>query len=204
MKLNLDIQNTIDKGLQFAMNAKALNGENWMFKPEVTPLSEERIESRFDTGLPVLKHLDTALDLAANHQLAVLSDGLRGALDRIRWSQNPSYTADNTDRSFLDGYAYAGLAGPDCPIRCEVPRVGFVLLGPGVEYTDHQHEPREFYIVLTPGSQWKLDKTEWFDVNPGDLILHSSWQWHAMRTHAEPLLAFAGWLEQGDRREINI
>ena len=38
--------------------------------------------------------------------------------------------------------------------------------------------------------------------SPGDLIFHDSWQMHAMRTGAQPLLAFAGWIEVGDRRAI--
>ena len=36
----------------------------------------------------------------------------------------------------------------------------------------------------------------------GDLIFHDSWQMHAMRTRRQPLLAFAGWIEVGDRRAI--
>ena len=77
-----------------------------------------------------------------------------------------------------------------------------MLMGPGVTYPGHRHAPREVYLLLTPGTQWRLDEGEWFPVQPGDLLVHEPWQWHAMRTGAEPMLAFAGWLEPGRRRDI--
>ena len=78
-----------------------------------------------------------------------------------------------------------------------------MIMGPGVTYPDHHHQPKEVYLVMTPGAQWRLDKGEWFDVSPGDLIYHNSWQMHSMRTTDEPLLAFAGWVETGNRLEID-
>jgi hypothetical protein len=149
-----------------------------------------------------LAHLDAALALAAATELAELADSFARNLHRLRWSQNPGYTASNCSRSFLDGYAYAGFSGPDAPLLCAVPRGGFVLIGPDVVYPGHHHQPREVYLVMTPGSQWRLDEGEWFDVAPGDLLFHDSWQMHAMRTRAQPLLAFAGWIEAGDRRAV--
>ncbi|MEZ5776405.1 MAG: dimethylsulfonioproprionate lyase family protein [Hyphomicrobiaceae bacterium] len=56
---------------------------------------------------------------------------------------------------------------------------------------------------MTPGARWRLDGGAWFDVSPGDLILHEPWQTHAMWTAAEPMLAFACWTEPGDRRAID-
>ena len=75
-------------------------------------------------------------------------------------------------------------------------------MGPRVTYEDHHHGPREFYLVLTPGSHWRLDRGAWFDVSPGELILHEPWQMHAMRTGDQPLLAFAGWVEPGERTAV--
>jgi hypothetical protein len=173
-------------------------------RPPVEPLSVGRLESRFAEEFPVLEYLDAALDLASNCELSDLASALCPALDQVRWSQNPGYTEANVSRSLLDGYAYAGLSGPDCPLLCEVPRCGYVLLAPGVTYQDHNHEPREAYLVLTPGAQWCLDSGEWFDVHAGDLILHQPWQMHAMRAGDQPLLAFAAWLESGDRKAIQI
>jgi hypothetical protein len=160
-------------------------------------------ESRFSDSFPVLEHIDSALALTSQGPLAEIGEGFARLMHQLRWSQNPNYTAHNSKQSFLDGYAYAGFSGPDAPLLCAVPRGGLVLLGPDVEYPNHHHQPREVYLVLTPGSQWCLDEGDWFDVAAGDLIFHDRWQMHAMRTRAHPLLAFAGWLEVGDRRAID-
>lgn len=173
-------------------------------RPPMEMLADRRIESRFGGDLPVLAHLHAALELAQENELADLATAMRGFADRFNWSQNPKYDGSNVSRSFLDGYAYAGLAGPDCPLQCEVPRCGFLLLAPGVTYIDHQHAPREIYLILTPGGQWCLDSGEWFDVDAGDLLLHAAWQMHAMRAQQQPLLAFAAWLDRGHRDEIRI
>jgi hypothetical protein len=159
-------------------------------------------ESRFSDSFPVLDHLDTALALTAQGPLAEIGERFAGVMQQLHWSQNPNYTEVNSTRSFLDGYAYAGFSGPDAPLLCAVPRGGLVLLGPDVVYPSHHHAPKEVYLVLTPGSQWCLDEGDWFDVDAGDLIFHDSWQMHAMRTTKQPLLAFAGWIEVGDRRAI--
>ena len=160
-------------------------------------------ESRFREDFPVLHHLAEALSLAARFELAEIAERFSRVMGNLRWSQNPNYDDDNSSRRFLDGYAYAGISGPDAPMLCTVPRGGLLLLGPGVVYPGHHHEPREVYLMLTPGSQWCLDEGDWFDVAPGDLVFHDSWQMHAMRTRDKPLLAFAGWLDAGDRRGIS-
>jgi hypothetical protein len=159
-------------------------------------------ESRFSESFPVLEHIDTALALTARGPLTEIGDAFRRVMQQLRWSQNPNYTEQNSKRSFLDGYAYAGFSGPDAPLLCAVPRGGLVLLGPDVEYPSHNHHPKEVYLVLTAGSEWCLDEGDWFDVAAGDLLFHDSWQMHAMRTREHPLLAFAGWIEAGDRRAI--
>jgi hypothetical protein len=170
--------------------------------PQRIPCERRDVESRFSKDLPVLDHLDAALALAAQGPLAGIGEHFARVMERLHWSQNPNYTEANSSRAFLDGYAYAGFSGPDAPLLCEVPRGGLVLLGPGVEYPGHRHAPREVYLVLTPGSEWRLDSGDWFDVDAGDLIFHERWQVHAMRTRERPLLAFAGWIETGDRRAI--
>ena len=172
--------------------------------PVLMPTEIIEEESRFNQQLPVLKYLNDALELAGQHELADFAAEMTNSLSALRWSQNPSYNESNCSQSFLDGYAYAAISGPQGPIQCSAPRGGIMLMGPDVMYHDHKHAPREIYLVLTPGTQWRLDGTDWFDVEPGDLIYHESWQMHAMRTHAHPMLAFAGWLDPGLRIDIGF
>jgi len=170
--------------------------------PAVVPMEGAQAESRFSNGFPVLRYLDDALALARDFELSLIADRFSDLVHTLNWSQNPSYDETHCDPSFLAGYAYAALSGQEGPAYCAAPRGGLMLIGPNVTYPDHRHAPREVYLVMTPGVQWRLDRGEWFDVAPGDLIYHYAWQMHAMRTTDQPLLAFGGWVEPGRRVEI--
>ncbi len=170
--------------------------------PAVVPATERPREARFNRNFPVLDHLDAALALAQQGPLANLAEVVIGARAELNWSQNASYTEQTCSRAFLDGYAYAGLSGPDGPLYWAAPRVGIMLMGPNVLYPGHNHAPREIYLMLTSGARWRLDGGDWFDVKAGDLVYHDRWQMHEMRTEDTPLLAIAAWIDPGDRRAI--
>lgn len=180
----------------------ALTGDRIVVPPSIPIDGSGGDDSRYADDFPALDHLEAALARASDSGFDDLVSKFRAALPSLRWSQNPSYTEANCDRSFLDGYAYAAFSGPDGPIHCAAPRGGFMLMGPNVLYPAHEHAPREVYLILTPGTQWRLDDGPWFDVAPGDLIVHRPWVSHAMRTGDTPMLAFAGWVEAGDRSSI--
>ena len=173
-------------------------------RPATEALRNPRIESRYGDDFAALEELERAIEISCNGVLADLARGIEGVLDDFRWTQNASYTEETVSRELLDGYTYAPLTGPDCPIPCEVPLAGFLLMKSHTHYEDHHHAAREIYMVLTPGTRWSLDSGEWFEVKPGDLIYHDTWQMHAMMTGDEPMLAFAAWLEGGIRTSIQI
>lgn len=170
--------------------------------PEIVQQDAPVVEARFSRTFPVLKHFDRALDLAREGPLSGLADAFADNPHRLNWSQNTSYTKANCSLNFLEGYAYAGLSGPDGPIYWAAPRTGVMLMGPDVLYPGHNHAPREIYLLLTSGAQWRLDGGDWFDVAAGDLIFHDAWQMHEMRTFDEPMLAIAAWIEPGVRTSI--
>lgn len=70
----------------------------------------------------------------------------------------------------------------------------FTLQCPGVYYPPHSHQAREIYHVVCGRSDWQFGK-EWTVRNSGDWIFHPSGVHHAMRTHDEPLLAMAAWID---------
>jgi hypothetical protein len=151
--------------------------------------------------LPVLDHLAAALKAASATELAGLAEVLRAALPDVVWSQNQGYVKQGLNTDFINGYAYAALSTPEGPIRRAAPLSGFILLAPGIHYPPHHHAPREVYLPMTCAS-WQLDSGDWFDVRPGQIIYHDSWQVHATRTLDEPFLAFVAWLDAADRNSI--
>lgn len=202
--MSTQLENLIDRAwLAVEARADVTRGQR-VLRPPRKALRRPRTESRYRDDFAALEELARALELAERGELGELATAVREAADQFRWSQNASYDETTVSRELLDGYAYAPLSGPDCPIPCEVPLAGFLLMKSNTVYADHRHAPREVYLVMTPGARWCLDSGEWFEVNAGDLIFHDSWQMHAMRTGDEPLLAFAAWLEGGDRAAIRI
>ena len=178
--------------------------QNVITEPEFVAAQEGYNDGKLGDDFPVMKHLDEVLNLARDHGFAEVSDAFAAISSNLPWSQNPRYTKENGGLSLLNGYAYASLSGPEGPIRCMAPRGGLYLMAPDVIYPSHNHEPCEIYLIMTPGAEWRLDEGEWFDVHPGDLIYHAPWQMHAMRSRDKPVLAYAAWLEPGDRASIGF
>ena len=171
--------------------------------PDIIETELRTNEARFADGFPVLQHLESALDLAMEHKLAGLAEAIADTAADFTWTQNAGYDETNCSREFLDGYAYAGLSGPDTALTWAAPRTGLFLMAPNLLYPSHNHVAREVYMLLTPGTEWRLDNGDWFKVEAGDLIFHDSWRMHEMRTNDEPMLAVVAWIEDGDRTAIH-
>jgi hypothetical protein len=155
-------------------------------------------------NFPVSRHIETALAVVEKWGHRRISNLVRQAVDAMVWSQNPSYSEGKLGSHFMKNYVFGQITGPGAPFAHDTPPSGFLLLGTNTEYPAHSHEPREIYMVLTPGSEWQLDGKEWFSVTPGDVIYHAPYQIHAMRTQATPMLAFGAWLDSGNRNDISI
>ena len=150
------------------------------------------------------KYLEESLVAAEKSGFGELARLLRQATNALVWNQNSSYSSAKLGSHFIENYVTGILTGPEGNFAREAPDSGFLLLGPHTEYRDHSHAPREVYLVLTPGAEWRVDSKDWFPVEPGQVICHPSWQIHAMRTHSAPLLVFAAWIDKGKRSAITI
>jgi hypothetical protein len=139
-------------------------------------------------GLPVCGVLAAA---AAPARFAPLVAGLRDGAAGLRWGQ--TYGAGDFGAAFLQGYGWTELIGLRGPIASEVVAVGFLLLGPGIDYPPHAHAAAEVYLPLSGMAAWQRGNAPYAPVPPGVAIRHPSWMPHAMRTGAEPLVAAYVW-----------
>jgi quercetin dioxygenase-like cupin family protein len=154
--------------------------------------------------MPVLAHLDAALQLAGAGEAAAIGSAVAGVAHRLSWGRSAAYTAASVGEHFVASYGYGLMTGPEGPLRAAAPRAGLVLLAPHFGYPDHRHPPREAYLVLTPGARWRVDRGAWFDVQPGTVIHHASQQWHAVRAGEAPFLGFVAWLDAARPEQIDI
>lgn len=109
----------------------------------------------------------------------------------LPWRQ--TYGARQVSQHFLTQYGWAELVGLTGPVPSRTCAVGFLLLGPGVEYPPHHHEALELYLPLAGRAAWWRAQSGWQQIEPGEPVLHARWEAHAMRTESEPLLALYLW-----------
>jgi hypothetical protein len=147
--------------------------------------------------LLVLRHLRAALALA-DAETAPICARLDAMRSRLYWRQNETYTG----ATFLDGYAYCELLGPNGMQRETDFALGLLLLAPRTTYPDHAHPAAEVYAVVAGRAEWRQGDAVWRERVPGERIRHASLESHAMRTRYEPLLAAYLWedhLDEGAR-----
>jgi hypothetical protein len=144
--------------------------------------------------LPALRWLPQAQlhAPAATADVAAATADLAGALE---WRQ--TYGRAEASEAFLANYAWTELAGAQGLVADPKISAGLLLLGPHTLYPAHRHLAIEHYVPLSGAALWWDEDREWRLVEPLSLILHRSGVRHAMRTGAEPLLAYFHWSGPG-------
>ena len=141
-------------------------------------------------SLPVVSALDGLERFAAPKTRALVQAVAARARD-LDWRQ--TYQAPISASAFSRTTALANGAGERGAFESDAIACGVLLLGPDIEYPAHSHEAEELYLPLAGHAWWRSAQSDWRLRAPGTWIHHPSWTTHAMRTHAEPLLAAYVW-----------
>ena len=140
-------------------------------------------------ALPVLAWLPAAARTAPAFSAPVCAELLAVAA-RLAWHR--TYTQADVSSGaiealFLERYGWCEL------LRGRALACGFLLLGPGVHYPAHHHQPEELYLPLSGTAEWQQGDGVWRERPAGALIHHAALEPHAMRTGSDPLLALYLW-----------
>ena len=157
--------------------------EQWPRSPKVT----RDIVAR---PMPVLRWLGD-LEPLATSDTRPLVGLLVASATRLRWAQ--TYTRDDLESRFLDRYGWSELIGLRGPVASDRIAVGFLLLGPEIEYPSHHHAAGEVYYPLAGRALWQRGDERFVVRAPGECIHHAPHMPHAMKTGSEPLLALYAW-----------
>jgi hypothetical protein len=137
----------------------------------------------------------TAAGLAGPVSEQLARAAAAAAADGLGWvGSRPGYGDD----VFAAGYSFAPLAGPAGPLVTPELAVFLTIQAPSITYPLHAHRAVELYQVVGGRAEWQRDGERWRLRSPGEVLLHVTMQGHAMRTHAEPLLSVAVWLDHLD------
>lgn len=163
-----------------ASAAEALALSASAFQPDETPRPR---------APPALAWLDTVAALPGARPLTA---SIRPIAVELPWQ--PAFRSPEAD--FHGDYTFCEIVGPDAPCRSAVSRFGLFLQAPDTDYPPHSHAAVEDYFVLSGMAAWQRGDESATPVPPGRRITHAPFEWHAMETLAEPLLAM--WLWTGD------
>jgi hypothetical protein len=87
-----------------------------------------------------------------------------------------------------EGHANTTVVGPKGLEDRNDLAIGASLLAPHVRYPDHNHDPEEVYLVLSPGC-FRHGESGWFEPGIGGTLYNQPGIKHAMASGDVPLLA---------------
>lgn len=146
------------------------------------------------TSLPVLRWLPGLRGQAGLHEPGLVA-ALVDRAGELDWRR--SYSEPAVSAQFLANYGWSEILGGSGARVATRLACGFLLLGPATHYPRHRHEAEEIYLPLAGTAAWQQGDGEWRDQLPGTVIHHQPFEPHAMRAHAEPLLALYLWRGAG-------
>ena len=148
------------------------------------------VAARAPSLLPVLRFLPHTMAATAPETDALAAQ-LIAEVAGLAWEQ--SFAAGEASPAFLANYGWTEIIGPTAPLRAGRLSAGFLLLGPRVAFPLHRHPAEEVYVPLSGTAYWRRGRRPFAPARPGQIIHHSPWLPHAMRTSDAPLLAMYVW-----------
>jgi hypothetical protein len=143
-------------------------------------------------AIPGLRHLAHCIGETMLFD-ADIAAAIAAVEDSFKWRRTETYTDALLGEGFVDNYGWIELVGPHGYFPGDDFLMGFLLLGPHINYRNHHHPAPELYMPLTPGSAWSKDRGA-FEVKPaGAIIWHPPMVAHATVTAEHPMLAFWCW-----------
>ena len=139
--------------------------------------------------LPVLHYLPRVMTCTAPATESLAAQMI-AEVAKLDWRQ--SFTAGMSD-GFLANYGWTEIIGPRGPIVADRLACGFLLLGPRTAFPSHRHAAEELYVPLAGTAFWQRGRRPYAPCPPGQMLHHSPWLPHAVRTADEPLLALYVW-----------
>ena len=155
------------------------------------------LETELSLKLPIAKRVSAvallkSVPIRADDITQSVVKKIIAAKDVLEWQQ--SYTeADGFDADYLSRYGWFNLISPEGPYVCDSLRISVGYWGEGLYYTEHWHEPEEYYLVLAGEATFLSEGHPPNKCAPGDIIHHQSNQPHAIDMTPGPLLAMAIW-----------
>ncbi|MEM7341033.1 MAG: dimethylsulfonioproprionate lyase family protein [Actinomycetota bacterium] len=159
------------------------------------------------TRFPVVdRWLGPACDLAPERTRRV-AQLIAETADQFCWRRSyPNDADDPVIAHMRQGYAYALVAAPpttnygSAPIGSDDVLVAVSIQAPGLLYPRHHHPAVEMYGPVAGQAIWLNGTDRWYHRQPGNVVIHTEHEEHAIATGHEPLLNYVVWTSNLDGR----
>jgi len=144
--------------------------------------------------VPGLRHLTPTIQAALENGHADLMETLRPVIGLTPWGT--FYEKNDWSNPFIDNFACGELIGPAGYLPNQQVSLGLFIIGPDTLYSEHAHDSKEIYYVVSGGAEWAIDREDnkrW--AGPGEIVYTSPHQRHSIQTGTQPLLAIYSWKE---------
>lgn len=156
-------------------------------KPLLSGLRCDNIEmeAAANQGMPVRDHLPFAIRNAQSGppEIRPLANYLQEIAPKLAWYQRQELDLPD----FMGGHANVFIIGPNGLEQRSDVVVSVSLLQPEIEYPDHNHPPKELYVVLSDGD-WRQNNNPWYTPGLGGLVCNPANIAHSMCSGPKPLL----------------
>lgn len=185
-----DTADPLDRFLQ--RSAAAFRGRDSALARRIAAAVEALPARRWDwtpCGAPAAAHFERVRTLGTD-ATAPLVEAAAGLEDRFRWLWR---TRDGFGDRRRGDQAHVAFVGPAGLVRSDALLLGIFLIGPRAFYPDHSHAADEVYYVIAGRGEWRKGDGPFAGHGPGGLIEMPSFEPHAIRTGAEPVLMVYAW-----------
>lgn len=136
-----------------------------------------------------LRHLEPLLESSPLDASPNLVSDFVALAPSLPWTPSGRTDPAGNDVALLDLF--------EC-FDMDLAGAGIMLLGPGMEYPEHQHRPAELYLVLHGSRRWRFGGSDRYVlVEQGQVLSNSSMDIHGVRAGDETVLAM--WILMDDR-----
>lgn len=140
-------------------------------------------------SLGALRHLDPLTSSSPLPASPNLVSDFVALASNLPWTASPRTDPAADEVAMVDLF--------EC-LDMDLAGAGVMLLGPGAEYPEHQHNPAELYLVMHGSRRWRFGGSDrYLLVDQGQVLSNSSMDVHGVQGGDDTLLAL--WVLMDDR-----
>lgn len=167
-----DVDNRIKKLKKIDYN------QNLKIKPNITPVNI------------YLDEIINSIPYNEKPEIINISKILKKLNKYIRWDVG----YQNMNKDFNEKFSFGDIIGPNGIVSDQNITLGFVLIGPYLNYPAHKHPAVELYTIMSTKILWSINNKKFKEKYFLENVHHKEMELHEMETKEYPFLGIYTWI----------